>query len=117
MEVHERIELQRLITRLEEFVALNSDCTVRQAIAFLNVALNPGINITELAKRSGATITSASRHFRAFSVEEFGENGLIASHYSDGRSKALNLSDRGQCLASSLAQRTHLVVKTGKDAA
>ncbi len=103
MEVNDRIELQRLISRLEEFVALYSDCTVRQVIAFLIVALNPGINITELSKRSGTTLASASRHYRAFGVEDLGEKGLVASGYADGRTKALLITDNGKRLVGTLA--------------
>ncbi len=109
MEVDDRIELQRLITLLEEFVALYSDCTVRQVIAFLIVALNPGINITQLSQRNGTTLASASRHYRAFCVEELGVRGLVASGYTDGRTKALLLTDNGKRLVGTLTRRAHLV--------
>lgn len=115
MEINDRIELQRIITRLEEFVAIYPDCTVRQVIAFLIVALNPGINVTQLSKRSGATLASTSRHYRAFSVEELGSKGLVASGYSDGRTKALLITDSGKRLIGTLAGRTHLVLKPGKE--
>lgn len=105
MGIDDRIELLRFIERLEEFVALNADCTARQVIAFLIVALNPGINVTQLSQRTGTTLSSASRHCRTFGFEEMGENCLVVSGYTDGRSKALLLTDRGIRLLGTLARR------------
>ncbi len=115
MEVNDRIELQRLVSRLEEFVALYSDCTVRQVISFLHVALSPGISVTELSRRCSATLTSTSRHYKAFSVEELGEKGLVAAGYRDGRSKSLLVSDNGKRLVSTLVKRTQLSQVTSKE--
>jgi len=117
VEVNDRIEIQRLITRLEEFVSLQADCTVRQVIAFLVVTLNPGINITQLSQRCGTTLASASRHYRTFCVEELGEKGLVFSGYTDGRTKALLLTESGQRLVSTLARRGHLVCIPAKESA
>lgn len=115
MEINDRIELQRFITRLEEFVALQADCTVRQVIAFLVVALNPGINITQLSQRCGTTLASASRHYRTFCIEELGEKGLVTSGYTDGRTKALLITDNGKRLVGILARRTHLACTPAKE--
>lgn len=76
MGTDDRIELQRFVEKLRGVVALNADCTVSQVIAFLTIALNPGINITQLSKLTGTTLISASRHYRAFGLQGLGERCL-----------------------------------------
>jgi hypothetical protein len=105
MGTDDRIELLRFIERLEEFVTLNADCTARQVIAFLVVAMNPGINVTQVSKRTGTTLSSASRHCRTFGYEEMGDKCLVVSGYTDGRSKALLITEHGMRLLGSLARR------------
>lgn len=115
MDTNERIEIQRLIDRLGEFIALHSDCTARQISAFLVVALNPGINVTELAKRYGVSLATSSRNYKAFGVEALGEKGLVASGYADGRTKALLLTDNGRRMVRRLAQRPVVATSCPKE--
>jgi hypothetical protein len=115
MGIDDRIELQRFVERLEVFVAIHADCTARQVISFLHIALNPGINLTQLSKRTGMAATSATRHCRAFGFEEMGEECLVVSGYTDGRNKALLMTDHGIRLVGVLLRRPQIVSNPKKE--
>src|SRR3982750_2349916 len=100
MHQQDRVRVNQLIQLLEDLRASDPHMPVTKALAFLHIAAAPGLAITELAKVSGTTIASASRHVKALGHPVTGEgHPLVVSGYvRDARTKSLMLTEEGRTL-------------------
>ena len=101
----DRENIRKLIGILNLIRAFNPDMPLQHAVAFLHIAVQPGINITELAGVQQTLLQSASRHAHALAGARIAKRvGLVAVGYGvDGRTKALLLTDEGRRLANGVA--------------
>lgn len=101
----DRENIRRLISVLNLIRAFNPDMPLQHALAFLHIAAQPGINITELAEAQQTLLQSASRHAHALAGARIAKRvGLVAVGYGvDGRTKALLLTDEGRRLSNAVA--------------
>lgn len=105
MNQQDRERLRRLIGILDQIKAFNPDMQLQHAIAFLHIAVRPGINITELAQAQQTILQSASRHAHALAgAGRDQRGGLVAVGFGiNGRTKALLLTDEGRRLSNAVA--------------
>lgn len=103
MNRQDRSQLQQLIRVLDKLKSSNPDMPLQHAVAFLHIAVEPGMNITALSEASQTTLQSASRHVQALGKFGKEKKTLVASGYGkDGRTKSLLLTDSGRSLANSV---------------
>jgi DNA-binding MarR family transcriptional regulator len=100
-----------VLAALESFRRIHPAISLTSVRAFLYVAENPGINVTELAVASGLTDAGASRVSRALAGPQIDRPlppslGLLACEVSavDPRERLLWLSPRGQALVERIEQ-------------
>lgn len=100
MHQQDRLRVKQLIQLLDDLKASDPHMPVTKALAFLHIAAAPGLGVTELAKLSGTTVASASRHVQALARQATPQGSpLVASGYgADARTKALLLTDEGRRL-------------------
>ncbi len=111
----DRITLGIVNGFLTEFDANTPDATIRHLITFFAVALEPGLRVTDLAKRTSCTLPSTSRHVRGMAVHAPpGKAPLALGHQMDGRAKAVVLTDNGVQLISMLTRRLAYVPEVRK---
>jgi hypothetical protein len=67
--------------------------------------MEPGTTVTELARRSNSTVASSSRHVRAMALRAAPGKALLTMGFTDGRSKAVMLTDNGMGLVMMLTKR------------
>lgn len=85
---------------IEEYRKLYNMMPMQQAATLLQIALEPGITVTDLAEKTGLTMASASRNIEVLGPwqpkREIGM-GLIQNDYSDEdrRKKTLTLTAKG----------------------
>ena len=105
MNQQERERLRRLIGILDQLKTFNPDMPLKHALAFLHIAVRPGINITELAQSQHTILQSASRHAHALAGSGKDQrSGLVAVGFGvNGRTKALLLTDEGRRLSNAVA--------------
>lgn len=104
----------RQIEFLEEFRKLNQDITANQILAFLHIAINPGISQRELMDKTGLADATVSRMMAVLSGRGVrGRPGLgvieIGQMPGDFRTTAQRLSNKGRHVFNSLrsiVQRT-----------
>lgn len=101
MNSDERIRVTQLARNLDALKQTSPAMPLQHAVSFLHVALEPGLSITALAKSTGFTVASSSRHVRA--LAGLGPGGhkpaLLASDFGkDARTKAILLTDAGRSL-------------------
>ena len=100
-----------VLAALESFRRIYPPISLTSVRAFLYVAENPGINVTELALACGLTDAGASRVARALAGRDI-ERPLppsldlldCATSSVDPRERLLRLSPRGQALAARIEQ-------------
>ncbi|WP_341916345.1 MarR family winged helix-turn-helix transcriptional regulator [Polaromonas sp. YR568] len=101
MNRQDRAQLQQLIRVLDKLKGSNPDMPLQHAVAFLHIAVQPGMNITDLSEVSQTTLQSASRHVQALGKLGKEKKMLVAAGFGrDGRTKALLLTDGGRSLAN-----------------
>jgi hypothetical protein len=105
MDRDDRITLGIFIGFLAEFDEHSPEATIRHLMTFLTVALEPGIKVTELARRTSCTLPSTSRHVRGMAVHAATGKAILALGFTDGRSKAVMLTDNGAKLIAMLTRR------------
>jgi hypothetical protein len=105
MDRDDRITLGIFIGFLAEFEAHSPEATIRHLMTFLTVALEPGMRVTDLAKRTSCTVASSSRHVRGMAVHAATGKALLALGFLDGRTKAVMLTDNGARLVAMLTRR------------
>ena len=101
MNKDERIRVSQLVRNLDALKQTSPAMPLQHAVSFLHVALEPGLSITALAKSTGFTVASSSRHVRALAGLGPGKHlpALLASDFGkDARTKAILLTDAGRSL-------------------
>lgn len=98
---------------LEEFRKINPEMPLQQALTILTIAAEPGMTVSDLAKKAGLTLASVSRHCEALGPANPAKGvglGIIAYDYSptDRRAKIVNLTPAGHRAVRSLI---HLITK------
>ena len=110
-----------VLAALEAFRRIHRPISLTSVRAFLYVAENPGINITELALACGLTDAGASRVARSMAGRDIDHPlppslGLLdfETGAADPRERLLRMSERGQALAAQIdlliAARTPIAV-------
>jgi DNA-binding MarR family transcriptional regulator len=97
----ERIRVSLLVRNLDALKQTSPAMPLQHAVSFLHVALEPGLSVTALAKATGFTVASSSRHVRALAGLGSGKHtpALLASDFGkDARTKAILLTDAGRSL-------------------
>lgn len=103
----ERTALLRLILILEEFRKVNPEMAIQQALTLLTAASEPGLTVTDLAKKAGLGLASTSRHVEVLGPHRPAKNiglGLLSDdfHDTDRRRKIIRLTPAGQRTVKSL---------------
>lgn len=103
MNRQDRDHLQDLLRSLNQLKAFNPEMPLQHAVAFLQIAIQPGITITELAQATGSSFASASRHAQALGRPSRQKEALVVTGFGkDGRTKALLLSCGGVRFANAV---------------
>ncbi len=107
MQQQDRIRVKQLIQLLDDLKASDPHMPVVKAVAFLHIVAAPGMGVTQLAKVSGTTVASASRHVQALgrSGSPDGAPLVVTGYGADARTKALLLSDEGRRMANRITDR------------
>src|SRR5690554_2040446 len=105
---YDKSALRRLIRCIKELRQLSPEMTLQAAHTFLVVATEPGISTPELMRRTSVSQSSCSRHVGFLSDRHHkAAPGLqLVESRSDpyeGRSKIVELTEKGQQLAMELA--------------
>jgi len=106
MQQQDRVRVTHLIHLMEDLKAADPHMPLTKALALLRIAATPGIGITELAKASGTSVASASRHIQSLgSAKTPGGAPLVVSGYGrDARTKAVLLTEEGRRLVNRVAE-------------
>ncbi len=106
MQQQDRIRVKQLIQLMEDLKADDPQMPMTKALAFLHIAAAPGLGVTQLAKVSGTTIASASRHVQALAraVAPEGSPLVVTGYGRDARTKALLLTEEGRRLANRVTE-------------
>lgn len=116
MHQQDRVRVKQLIYLLDDLKASDTNMPITHALAFLHVAVSPGLGITQLAKASGTTVGSASRHAQALG-RPLGSGGvpLVVTGYGvDSRTKSLLLTDEGRRLINRVVESLNRLATPGR---
>lgn len=99
--------MHTLIKVIEEFRKLDAEMPMQTAAVFLNVVLNPGVTMKDLADRCGISQASTSRNIAALSKwHRLGKAGhdLVEAveDPAERRRKIVNLTAKGKRVAASI---------------
>lgn len=99
--------LRKLLRLLEEFRKLDPEMPLQQAVTFVEVALRPGISVTELSDRVGQALSSTSRNVAALGEvnrnRQQGHNLVVAKEDPlERRKKIVSLTPKGRRVAETL---------------
>lgn len=102
--------LKRLDQAVEEFRGLYPDAPILSFQVFLTVALEQGINASELNRRLGSSSSALSRHLKVLSAWRWNDKspGLdlitILEDPNDARGRIAVLTPKGRLLACKLVR-------------
>lgn len=101
------IALHRLVLILDEFRKIAPEMPLQQAITLLTVAAHPGETVSEVARLSGNTLSSTSRHIEFFGPRNTAKDlglEMVVYDYSavDRRKKVVVMTPKGQRTVNSL---------------
>ena len=88
------------------FHQIDKNFSLQYAICFHHIALNPGINVSALAKQTGIQLSTVSRIVGALS--NWRQNGdgyglvVLKTSEKERRKKELFLSDKGMALTANI---------------
>ncbi|ATJ82028.1 MarR family winged helix-turn-helix transcriptional regulator [Halomonas beimenensis] len=109
---YNRIAIKRLFRALEELREVYSDMQLQTAQVFLIIAMNQGITIKELMRRTGLAQSSCSRNVNLLSdwvKPEVPGHGLVVTSEDpkERRRKVVHLTSKGKELAAILSDIVH----------
>jgi DNA-binding MarR family transcriptional regulator len=108
MSEEEKSMLRRLLKVVDFVRTYNAEMPIQTLGAFLVVALQDGMNVTEIGNRLGLSQSSASRNVSELTERSWKKvEGLKVAEYQQGREKisikTVHLTDKGQTLAEQIA--------------
>lgn len=105
MQPDERRDLDRFSRLLDLLLQVNPEMSVRQAMTFVYMALNPSATLTDVANATGALLAAVSRHSYVLAGAPPSRAALVATGYGkNGREKHALLTERGRQLTREIVQ-------------
>jgi len=110
--------LSTLIDLLQILRGIDTEFPLQYALCMGEIARNQGISITELAEKTGITLSTVSRIVGALSGGRGRCNGLVRVRFSatENRRKELFLSPRGAALIAHLVTEIEQTPQTRQTA-